>query len=103
MRSVTGLLAISISTSNKFKIRDTFQELTPQTFSGKYNKRLSGYNNVFTFPKGAASIKIQQKSFRNQIHDGNYLALVRPNGHYIFNGGLTLTTIKKDIEINGKA
>ena len=72
------------------------------TCLGKYNKRLSGYSDVFTFPKGAASIKIQQKSFRNQVHDGNYLALVQANGNYILNGGLTLTTIKKDIKVNGK-
>lgn len=63
---------------------------------------MSGYNDVITFPKGAASIKVQQRSVRTQIHDGNYLALAKPNGQYILNGGLTLTTMKKDIEYSGK-
>eukprot|EP00059_Ciona_intestinalis_P001979 XP_002121984.1 A disintegrin and metalloproteinase with thrombospondin motifs 4 [Ciona intestinalis] len=68
---------------------------------GKYNKRVAGYNNVITLPVGAASIKIEQRGFHNKVYDGNYLALKKPNGQYILNGALILSTIKRDIEVNG--
>ena len=70
-------------------------------FLGKYNLRQSGYNDVITFPKGAASIKVVQRGFRNQIHDGNYLALVDSNDRYLLNGDITLTNVKTDVTVNG--
>ena len=57
---------------------------------------------MITFPKGAASIHVNQRGHKNQMHDGNYLALVNSAGRYLLNGGLTLSTVQKDIEVNGK-
>ncbi|CAK8693253.1 unnamed protein product [Clavelina lepadiformis] len=68
---------------------------------GKYNARRAGYNDVLTLPVGAASIKIKQRGFHNKVHDGNYLALVNSKGRYLLNGALTLSTVEKDIEVNG--
>uniref|UniRef100_H2ZNU0 Peptidase M12B domain-containing protein n=1 Tax=Ciona savignyi TaxID=51511 RepID=H2ZNU0_CIOSA len=66
---------------------------------GKYNKRVSGYNNrTLPCPSERRRIRIE----RTRSYDGNYLALKKPRRTiHSANGALILLTMKRDIEVNG--